>query len=294
MHRVQDGTQGATLYVVATPIGNLRDVTLRALDVLKSVDAIAAEDTRIAGRLLAHYGISTRTFAIHEHNEREAAEKLLRMLAEGRCVALVTDAGTPGLSDPGALAVSRVRAAGFRVIPIPGPSALAAAISISGIAAGRFLFCGFLPAKSSERRSALEQLSHFAHPMVFFEAPHRIAETMTDMQRAFGDERGILIARELTKVFEEVQACTLGEAPAWLAAKPQRLKGEFVLLVHGCEGKDVAHRQSEERVLRLLLAELPVKQAVRLATQITGGKRNLLYRRALEADREIRGNKGGD
>lgn len=267
--------------MVATPIGNLRDITVRALDVLKSADVIAAEDTRQTRKLLAHYGISSRLIAVHEHNERRAGQALARMLAGGKSVALVTDAGTPGLSDPGARAVAEVRARGLRIVPVPGPSALTAALSISGLASSRFLFAGFLPAKTAERRAALEALAATTDPMIFFEAPHRVAETLTEMARILGSARPVLIARELTKMFEECHQCTLGDAASWIAERPRRASGEFVLIVGAADRPDAASRQSEDHVLRILLDQLPLRQAVALAARITGAGRNALYERAL-------------
>lgn len=281
MHGERDGAQSGTLYVVATPIGNLRDITVRALDVLKSVDVVAAEDTRQTRKLLAHYGIAARIIPVHEHNERNAAQALAKLLAAGRSVALVTDAGTPGLSDPGARAVGEARRRGLRVVPVPGPSALTAALSVSGLTSARFLFAGFLPAKAAERRAALEALAAAPDPMVFFEAPHRLAETLTDMARILGGARTILIARELTKMFEEIHQCALSEAASWVGGRPQRSRGEFVLVVGPADETDAAAEQSTPRALAILLDQLPLKQAVVLAAKITGARRNVLYERAL-------------
>ncbi|MGH8679671.1 MAG: 16S rRNA (cytidine(1402)-2'-O)-methyltransferase, partial [Burkholderiales bacterium] len=211
MHRESAEAKESTLYVVATPIGNLRDITLRALDILKSVDVVAAEDTRVASRLLAHYGIRTRVISLRAHNERRAASSIVSVLAEGGSVALVTDAGTPVVSDPGALAVAQVREAGYAVVPVPGPSALTAAMSVSGESAPVVTFCGFLPAKRGERRAALIEMMLKSELLVFFEAPHRVYDTVTDMAEIFGTLRRITLARELTKIFEEVHVCTLGE-----------------------------------------------------------------------------------
>jgi 16S rRNA (cytidine1402-2'-O)-methyltransferase len=267
--------------VVATPIGNLRDITLRALELLKSVDVIAAEDTRVTRKLLSHFGIGTRTIAVHRHNERTGANALLRLLGENKSVALVTDAGTPGVSDPGTTVVGAVREAGYRVVPVPGASALTAALSASGLDTTRFLFCGFLPNRKGERAESLSRLATFRDLMVFYEAPHRVLEALADMATAFGGDRRLVIARELTKLFEELHVTRLDAAEAWIGEKPERCRGEFVLLVEGFRGEQ-DNALAEQRVLHLLLAELPVKQAVKLAAQITGGRRNALYQRALE------------
>lgn len=279
----------AALYVVATPVGNLSDVTLRTLEVLRTVDVIAAEDTRVTAKLLDRHGIAAKLLAAHEHNERAAAERIVGLLGEGRSVALVSDAGTPGIADPGARVVAAARAAGFRVVPVPGCNAAVAALSASGFGNPRFLFCGFLPARAAERRAELAALAAQTALLVFYEAPHRILDCVADLQAAFGSDRDIVIARELTKVHETIHCCRLGEAVAWLEADDNRRRGEFVLVVAGAEavpgaGEDDA---DAERTLSVLLGELPLKQAVALAVKLTGGNRNTLYRRALEL-------KGGD
>ena len=271
------------LYVVATPIGNLRDISLRALDVLTSADTVAAEDTRNTSHLLTHYGISAnRLLAMHQHNERGAAEKIVALLQQGQAVALVTDAGTPAVSDPGALLVEAVLAARFRVIPIPGASAVVAALSASGLTKPHSLFYGFLPNKSAARRSVLQALVEHPYTLVFYEAPHRILESVADLQAVFGDEREIVLARELTKLFENIHRCTMGEAMAWLNSDPNNQRGEFVVLVAGAEAKPDGLSSEVEKTLALLLQELPLKQAVQLAVKITGGNKNELYQRALE------------
>ena len=273
---------GATLYVVATPIGNLGDITVRALEVLRGVDAIAAEDTRVTGRLLAHYGITQRLIPVHEHNERRAVAQVLALLRAGQSLALTSDAGTPAISDPGALLVAAVRAAGFPVRPVPGPNAAAAAVSVSGMSAPHFLFYGFLPPRSASRRQVLAELAKLPFAVVFYEAPHRIAQTLADLEGAFGAARRLVIARELTKLFETVHACLLGDARRWLAADAVREKGEFVLVVDGAAGGEAPDRDAAHRTLAALLAELPLRQAVDLAVKITGGRRKVLYERALE------------
>ena len=274
------------LYVVATPIGNLRDMSLRALDILASADAIAAEDTRTTGHLLAHYAITaTRLLSLHQHNERAAAEKLIALLAQGQAVALVSDAGTPAVSDPGALVVEAVRTAGYRVIPIPGANAALAALSAAGLATPHFLFYGFLPSKSAARCSALQELVALPYTLVFYEAPHRILECVADLHSVFGGERQIVLAREITKLFESIHRCTLADATAWLNSDANNQRGEFVLLLAGAEAKTGLDAETE-RVLALLLKELPLKQAVQLAVQITGTGRKELYPRALQIKEE--------
>ncbi|WP_237247400.1 16S rRNA (cytidine(1402)-2'-O)-methyltransferase [Sideroxyarcus emersonii] len=269
------------LYVVATPIGNLSDITLRALEVLGAADTIAAEDTRNTRHLLQHHGIAdARLLALHQHNERGAAEKVIALLQQGQNVALVTDAGTPAVSDPGAVLVEAVRAAGFRVIPIPGASAAVAALSASGLSAPHFLFYGFLPNKPGARRSALQGLAEHPYTLVFYEAPHRILECTADLQAVFGAEREIVFAREVTKLFESIHRCKLGEALEWLNSDSNNQRGEFVLLVAGAVAREGLDAEAE-RTLVLLLEELPLKQAVQLAVKVTGANKNELYQRAL-------------
>ena len=268
-----------TLFVVATPIGNLADASPRALEALRGADLIACEDTRTTRTLLARHGIETRTLALHQHNERAAAGRLIEALREGRNVALVSDAGTPGLSDPGALLVEQAHLAGIRVSPLPGPSAAAAAFSACGFAAERFLFAGFLPAAPAARRKALEGLD-LPFPVILYEAPHRIVEALTDLLERFGPERQIVIARELTKKFEEVARLPLAEAPAWLSAQPHRTQGEFVLVLAPGAPPDAAAANAD-RVLDVLLESLAPSEAARLAARITGAPKRELYRKAL-------------
>ena len=270
------------LYVVATPIGNLSDITLRALEVLGNADVVAAEDTRNTKHLLQHHGISdARLLALHQHNERGAAEKVIALLLQGQSVALVTDAGTPAVSDPGAILVEAVRAAGHRVIPIPGASAVVSALSASGLSAPHFLFYGFLPNKSGARRTALQTLVDHPYTLVFYEAPHRILECTQDLQAVFGNEREIVFAREVTKLFESIHRCKLSAALDWLNSDPNNLRGEFVVLMSGAIPQAGLDAETE-RALTLLLEELPLKQAVQLAVKITGANKNELYQRALE------------
>ena len=266
--------------MVATPIGNLGDITDRALQVLRAADVVAAEDTRNTRGLLTHYSISTRLVAIHEHNERAAAAKVIGWIREGKAVALVSDAGTPGVSDPGAKLVELVRTEGLSIVPIPGASALTAALSVSGIQAEGVVFAGFLPAKGSARREKLAALAAGPWAIVLFEAPHRVADTLGDLHAALGD-RGVVIARELTKRFETITRVPLGEARAWVEADDDRRRGEFVLVIDAHPVAPSGPAMDATRVLQALLQELPLKQAVSLATRITGGKRNDLYELAL-------------
>lgn len=272
--------QPARLYVVATPIGNLGDMSARAVEVLQSVSRIAAEDTRHSRPLLQHFGITTPTVAYHEHNERQQAEKLVANLQRGESVALISDAGTPLLSDPGFRLVRAAREAGIEVVPIPGPSALLAALSVAGLPTDRFVFEGFLPAKPAARQARLQQLATETRTLVFYEAGRRIQECTTDLAQAFGAARQAVIARELTKTFETVHDDTLAGLADWLGADDDRLRGEFVLVVHGAEetGDDDAEA---DRVLAILVPEVGVGKAAALAAQITGQARNRLYRRAL-------------
>lgn len=271
----------SALYVVATPLGNLGDITLRALEVLKAVDAVACEDTRHARRFLDHYGVRAPAFALHEHNEQEAAGKLIDLLRQEKSVALISDAGTPAISDPGAKAVAAVQAAGFAVIPLPGPNAAATALSASGITDDRFLFVGFLPPKAQARRAQIEALKEVAAALVVYEAPHRITETVADLAALLEPQRELVVARELTKLFEQIARMPLADAPAWLAEDANRQRGEFVLIVSAPPPRQGMGAEAE-RVLKILLGELPTKQAAKLAAEIAGASKNDLYQRALE------------
>ncbi len=255
-------------------------MTQRAIDVLRQVNWVAAEDTRHSAPLLRHHGCTARLLAAHEHNEEAAAQQVIARLSDGESVALVSDAGTPAISDPGARLVARVRAAGFRVVPLPGACAAVTALSASGLAEPHFLFYGFLPARAKQREEALRGLIELPYALVFYEAPHRILETVTALARIFGPQRTLVMARELTKLFETIQSCPLGEALDWLSADVNRQRGEFVLLVSGApEARDDGEG---ERVLKLLLDEgLPVKQAAKLAHSISGAGKNALYELAL-------------
>jgi 16S rRNA (cytidine1402-2'-O)-methyltransferase len=270
------------LYVVATPIGNLRDITLRALDVLAAADVLAAEDTRNTAHLLNHHGISAnRLIAVHQHNERGAAEKIIALLQEGQSVAFVSDAGTPAVSDPGALLVQAVRNAGLRVVPVPGASAAMAALSAAGLNEPHFLFYGFLPNKSAARRTVLQLLAGYPFTLVFYEAPHRIVECVADLREVLGGERQIVLAREISKLFETIHACTLHDAESWLKSDTNRQRGEFVVLVSGAIPQPGLSADTLDTLAKLL-DELPLKQAVQLAAKITGASRNELYQRALQ------------
>jgi len=272
----------AALYVVATPIGNLRDITLRAMEVLASADVVAAEDTRNTAHLLSHHAIRAKQLiAVHQHNERGAAEKMVAQIQSGASIAFVSDAGTPAVSDPGALLVQAVLAAGLRVIPIPGPSAAVAALSAAGLNDAHFLFYGFLPNKSAARRSTLQTLQDHPYTLVFYEAPHRIVECVNDLCAVLGGARQIVLAREITKLFETIHACRLDEAAAWLQSDSNQQRGEFVVLVSAAIAQQGISNETQ-RTLALLLAELPLKQAVQLTVQITGAGRKELYQLALQ------------
>lgn len=273
-----------TLYVVATPIGNLDDISARALKVLADVALIAAEDTRHSVRLLQHFGIQTPLAACHEHNEREQGGRFLTKLLAGEDVALISDAGTPLISDPGYHLVRQARAAGIAVVPVPGACALIAALSAAGLPSDRFVFEGFLPAKAAGRRGRLEALLEEPRTLIFYEAPHRVLECIEDMAAVFGDERPALLARELTKTFETLKGLPLGELREFVASDSNQQRGECVLLVAGKPAPvgDEAVDAQTLRVLDLLLAELPVKRAAALAAEITGARKNQLYQLALE------------
>ena len=270
-----------TLYLVPTPLGNLGDVTLRALHVLQLVDRVACEDTRHTQQLLRAYGIDRpgdRLLALHQHNEAQAAQQVIGWLQAGERVAYASDAGTPAVSDPGARLVAAVQAAGLRVVPLPGASSVTTALSAAGsVEEGGFVFAGFLPAKAGERDTAVQALAREPRAVVLLEAPHRI-EALARALQVMG-ARPITVGRELTKQFEQVATLPCADLPAWLAADAQRVRGEFALVLHGVA--QAASDDDSERVLRLLLPELPVKTAVKLAAEITGGSRNALYELAL-------------
>ena len=282
------GTQqypAGALYVVATPIGNLADLTLRAVHVLGLVDAVACEDTRVGGSLLSHLGLSKPLLALHRHNEHAATAQVLARLARGERVAYISDAGTPVVSDPGAALVAAAQTAGHRTVPVPGASGVLAALCVAGDAhAAGFAFIGFLPTKGGDRSAALTVLAdRQREALVLFEAPHRIAALLDAIAAAMPDRR-VTIGRELTKQFETVVTLDAAQGPAWLAADANRSRGEFVLVLHAAAAgvPESDPRQADtERTLRVLLAELPLKQAVALAATLTGAPRNRLYAQAL-------------
>lgn len=282
-HPEHPKVKSPALYVVATPIGNLGDITLRALEVLRGVDAIAAEDTRHSRAMLDHFGIGTRIFAVHEHNERAGAEGIVKLLNQGQAIALITDAGTPAVSDPGAKVVNAVRAAGHAVVPIPGASALTAALSVAGIEQGAVTFAGFLPVKGGQRRDWLATLIHAETTTVCYESPHRILESLADIRDVLGAERQLVICRELTKRFETVLAGNAAKLLEAVHADEDQQRGEFVLIIHAAPHTDDDAAMIEaKRILGILVAELPTKQAAAIAAEITGRKKNELYDLALK------------
>ncbi len=273
------------LYIVSTPIGNLDDISLRAIQVLQQVDRIAAEDTRHSRRLLQHHGIDTPMLALHEHNERKVVHGILQMLGEGKSLALISDAGTPLISDPGFPLVRACREQGIRVSPVPGPSALIAALSISGLPVDAFCFHGFLPRTSAARKGKLAEVQATKSTQVFYESSHRILYALQDMLEVLGGERDVCVARELTKQYEEVIQGKLQEVVTSMAVDAMRQRGEFVIVVaaSNVEEEDGLSMESR-RILELLLGELPLKQAASLAAKITGEKKNRLYQLALGKD----------
>ena len=280
--------RAGVLYIVATPIGNLQDISARALDVLKAVSLIAAEDTRHSKKLLAHYGIATTLQAVHEHNERDVTDRLLQKLTGGDDIALVSDAGTPLISDPGFYLVRAARQSGIRVVPVPGPAALIAALSVAGLATDRFVFEGFLPARQAARRQRLQGLAAETATLVFYESSHRIVACLADMADCLGAHREAALARELTKTFETVLTGSLQELLEQLQADSQQQKGEFVVLVQGAAPRDpAAIDAASEQVLAVLLSELPLKQAASLAARITGMSKNALYELGLKIKKQL-------
>ena len=272
-----------TLFVVATPIGNLQDLTPRALQVLRDVSLIAAEDTRHSARLMQHFGIATPMTACHDHNERDKGQRLVERMLAGDDIALISDAGTPLISDPGFHLVRQAREAGIKVSPVPGACALIAALSAAGMPSDRFAFEGFLPAKAHGRQQRLQALLEEPRTWLVYEAPHRLLDCLRDMQQVLGAQRRVLLARELTKTFETLHAAPLDELVAWVVADADQQRGECVLVVEGAPEPEADEVGAQAlHVLDLLLAELPVKRAARLAAEITGVRKNLLYQVALE------------
>jgi len=301
-HEGRAGAEGfGTLYVVATPIGNLSDLSERMSQVLREVEWVAAEDTRTTRVLLDRAGSSARMLASHRHNERASAERVVGLLTQGQRVALVSDAGTPAVSDPGCRVVSAALDAGVTVTPIPGPSAAIAMVSASGLVEGPFHFEGFLPSRPRARDERLASLARMAWPFVLFEAPHRIADTLPAIAGQCGPERQVALGRELTKKFEEVHRCRAGEAAAWLAADPNRLRGEYVLVVAGAGAGGAALADGgasagldSRRLLAALLDELPPSRAVKVATRATGLPHRALYQLALELSGKSVDSSSGD
>lgn len=282
----------SALYIVSTPIGNLGDMTPRAIEVLKKVDVIAAEDTRHSRRLMNHFGIETPMIPCHDHNERQQAEQILGRMSAGASVALVSDAGTPLISDPGFFLVRSVRQAGFPVIPVPGACAFISALSVAGLATDRFFFEGFLPAKSSGRCKRLDELCAFPNTWGFYESPHRILDCLEDVQRVLGECRYIVLAREMTKTFETVIAGSVAEVREVVASDANQRKGEFVVLVEGLkEEVDQSIDADAEKLLVRLMVELPLKKAAAVVSDLTGHRKKALYERGLS----IKGKgKGGE
>ena len=270
------------LYVVATPIGNLADMVPRAVETLQTVALIAAEDTRHSSRLLAHFDIKTPAVAYHDHSDDQRTEQILQRLLAGESVALISDAGTPLVSDPGYRLVRQARQRDIQVVPVPGACAMIAALSAAGLPSDRFAFEGFLPAKQTARCNVLQSLTNEPRTLIFYEAPHRILETLQDVAQVFGAEREVVIAREITKTFETIRGGTAAEMAAWVAGDSNQQRGEIVLLIHGAATPATADMNPDaERVMRILLDELPIKQAASLGAKLTGMKKNFLYQWAL-------------
>ena len=277
------GPDQALLYIVATPIGNLADMVPRAIEVLQCADLVAAEDTRHSQRLFSHFDIDTPLMAYHDHSDDKRTEQILHKLEQGMTVALISDAGTPLISDPGYRLVREARARGIRVVPVPGPCAFIAALSAAGLPSDRFSFEGFLPAKAGAREKVLRELAGDTRTLVFYEAPHRVADTLDAMAGIFGGEREAVIAREISKAFETIHLAPLEELAAWVRADSNQQRGEIVLLVRGAERRrDSELNPDAERIMKLLLAELPPKRAAALATEITGVNKKVLYNWSLE------------
>lgn len=280
----QADISASTLYIVPTPIGNLGDITQRALAVLASVDLIAAEDTRHTGLLLQHFAINARLFALHDHNEQQKADVLLAKLQSGQSIALVSDAGTPLINDPGYHLVRRCREAGVRVVPLPGACAAITALSASGLASDRFCYEGFLPAKTKARKDTLRDLGEEPRTLIFYESTHRLLDSLQDISEVLGAERYVVLAREITKTWESIHGAPVGELLAWVKEDENRRKGEMVLIVEGHQADDSALSAEALRTLMLLRAELPLKKAAALAAEIHGVKKNALYRYGLEQE----------
>lgn len=270
------------LYIVATPIGNLDDISMRAIDTLKQVDLIAVEDKRHSIKLMHHFNITTKMLPLHDYNETQQTQKILQKLQQGQTVALITDAGTPLISDPGYRLVSTIKKAQIKVAPIPGACAMVAALSVAGLPSDRFLFEGFLPAKQSARLKKLENIMTADCTLIFYESPHRILNSLKDMITVFGENRFAVIARELTKKFETIYDDSLQNLWQYFTNNAEEVRGEFVILVHGVPKNNNKEISEEDlNILNILLEDLPVKQAAKLAAKITGKKKNALYECAL-------------
>lgn len=271
------------LYIVATPIGNLQDITHRALQVLEHVDLVAAEDTRHSGLLLSHYGIKKPFFALHDHNEQQKGDILCEKLLQGMNIALISDAGTPLISDPGFHLVRKCHQAGIKIVPVPGACAAIAGLCASGIASDRFCFEGFLPAKSKARCDKLEKLAKEDRTLIFYESTHRILDSLVDIEKVFGADRYVVLARELTKTWETLQGDEVGTLRQWIAEDPNRSKGEIVLIVEGNIKKpDSVFSSQAIKALALISKELPLKKAAAIVAEIYGYKKNALYQFGLD------------
>lgn len=276
-------TEVPTLYIVPTPIGNLGDITQRAIEVLSNVDLVAAEDTRHTGKLLSHFSIQTKTFALHDHNEQQKAQVLVDKLLAGHSIALVSDAGTPLISDPGYHLVTQCRQAGVKVVPLPGACAVITALSASGLPSDRFSFEGFLPAKSKGRKDKFLEIAKVERTCVFYESPHRILDSLDDMLEILGPDREVVLARELTKTFETIQGMPLGELVEWVKADSNQQRGEMALLIHGYRAsEDDSIPEEVKRTVTILTKELPLKKAAAMAAEIYNLKKNALYKWGLE------------
>ncbi|MFO6299385.1 16S rRNA (cytidine(1402)-2'-O)-methyltransferase [Rahnella selenatireducens] len=278
----QADISASTLYIVPTPIGNLGDITQRALAVLNSVDLIAAEDTRHTGLLLQHFAISAKMYPLHDHNEQQKAEHLLAKLQEGQTIALVSDAGTPLINDPGYHLVRRCREAGIRVVPLPGACAAITALCAAGLPSDRFCYEGFLPAKTKSRKDTLLALIEEPRTLIFYESTHRLIDSLQDMVEVWGPQRYVVLARELTKTWENIHGAPVGELLAWVKEVETRRRGEMVLIVEGHKVDVEALPADALRTLALLQKELPLKKAAALAAEIHGVKKNALYKYALD------------
>ncbi|PAV02577.1 16S rRNA (cytidine(1402)-2'-O)-methyltransferase [Arsenophonus sp. ENCA] len=275
----------STLYIVTTPIGNLDDITLRALQILKQVDFIAAEDTRRTGLLLQHFAINTRMISLHDHNEQQKTDQLIPQLKQGLSIALVSDAGTPLINDPGYHLVKSCRQAGILVVPLPGPCAAITALSAAGIASDRFCYEGFLPAKRKSRQEVLQALTEESRTLIFYESPHRLLDTLADMVAIWGAERYVVLARELTKTWESIHGLPVGELLDWVKVDENRSRGEMVLVVQGYrtpQKDEVAISSEVKKTLALLQQSLPLKKAAAITAEIYGLKKNALYKYSLE------------